>query len=54
MFRFKKDIATDENLEKYDNKIRSHIRIPELDYKMDDGSEFVAIEFISRLDERNY
>lgn len=50
MFRFKKEIAKEENLEKYDNKIRSHIRIPELDYSMNDGSEYIAVEYISRID----
>lgn len=50
VFRFKKEIAMEENLEKYDNKIRSHIRIPELDYTMNDGSEFITVEYIARGD----
>lgn len=49
VFRFKHEIATQENLEKYDNKIRTHIRKPELDYIMDDGSVFEAVEYIPRV-----
>lgn len=50
MFRFKDTIASQENLEKYDNKIRTHIRIPELDYVTSDGTKFEAIEYIPRVE----
>lgn len=50
MFRFKHEIATQENLDKYDNKIRTHIRRPELDYVMNDGSKFEAVEYIPRVE----
>lgn len=50
MFRFKHEIASQENLEKYENKIRTHLRIPELDYVTNDGTKFDAVEYIPRVE----
>lgn len=49
VFFFKKEIATPENLQAYDNTIRQHILLGQ-NYKMSDGSEFVAVEYNVRTD----
>lgn len=48
MFYFKKEIATREVIESYDGVVRKHIRLPELDYTMQDGSRYLAVEYMPR------
>jgi hypothetical protein len=48
LFRLKQEIATQDNIEKYDNMVRQHEMRPELDYAMNDGSKYLAVEYIAR------
>ncbi|KAG5667387.1 hypothetical protein PVAND_015368 [Polypedilum vanderplanki] len=50
LFRFKQEIATQDNIEKYDNMVRQHEKRPELDYTMNDGTKYLAVEYVARND----
>ncbi|KAG5667390.1 hypothetical protein PVAND_015371 [Polypedilum vanderplanki] len=48
--QFKQEIATQDNIEKYDNMVRQHEKRPELDYTMNDGTKYLAVEYVARND----
>lgn len=50
LFRFKQEIATQDNLEKYDNMVRQHVLMPQLDYSTNDGHKFIAVEYLARTE----
>lgn len=50
MFYFNKAIATREVIESYDGVVRKHIRLPDLDYSMLDGSRYLAVEYVARVE----
>ncbi|KAL7011755.1 hypothetical protein ACKWTF_014429 [Chironomus riparius] len=49
LFRFRQEIATIDNLKKYENAVRAYKMVPELDYRTIDGARYVAVEYVSRV-----
>lgn len=48
LFYFTKAIALQDNIESYDGVVRKHIFLPNLDYTMSDGTQYLAVEYKAR------
>jgi Leucine-rich repeat (LRR) protein len=48
IFYVRKTLATLDNIESYDGLIRHHIFLPESDYLSEDGTQFVAVQYLRK------
>lgn len=48
IFYVRKTLATLDNIESYDGLIRHHIFLPEMDYLSEDGTQFVAVQYLRK------